>query len=391
MKIASLIQKETKRQGKVVNLIASENYPSEAVRSALSSILSTKYAEGYPGRRYYQGNAITDEIESATQELALKVFGVSSKTWHVNVQPYSGSIANLAVYLGVLELGDTVVAMSLGEGGHLTHGHSVSATSKLFTFVHYGVNEKGFIDYDVVRELVKKEKPKLIVCGGSAYSRIVDVKKFRSIADEAGALLMVDMAHIAGLVAGKAHPSPFRYADVVTTTTHKTLRGPRGAMIFSKNISITKQNKEIVLSEAIDRAIFPGLQGGPQLHTIAAIGVALEEALKPSFQKYALQVIKNTKALALELDSLGLDIVSGGTDTHLFLVDMRSLGLNGAQAAEKLESKGIIVNKNAIPHDPQKPSAPSGIRIGTAAITTQGWRERDMKALAKRVKKALIS
>jgi glycine hydroxymethyltransferase len=311
--------------------------------------------------------------------LIYKIFKISPKKYGVNIQSYSGSIANLAVYLGVLNLGDRVLAMSLEHGGHLTHGHKVSWTGKLFKFEHYGVNRNGFIDYEEIAKLAKKFKPKLIVVGHSAYPRKLDFKKFRKIADSVGALLMADISHVAGLVVGGVHPSPFPYADIVTTTTQKTLRGPRGAIIISK--------KE--LSDNIEKAVFPGLQGGPHLHTIAAIGVVLEEALGPSFKQYARQVVKNAKVLASELKKLGFKIISNGTDNHLMLVDVTPLGLTGKEAGEKLEKAGIIVNKNMIPYDTRKPWDPSGIRLGTPAVTTLGMKEKEMKKIAKKIHKIL--
>ena len=377
--IKKLIQKEVKRQKKVINLIPSENYVSKNVLAALGSPLTNKYAEGKSHQRYYFGNKVIDEIEDEVKNLVYKVFKITSKKYGINVQPYSGSIANLAVYLGTLKPGDNILAMSLEHGGHLTHGHKVSWTGRLFNFEHYGVGRDGFIDYDEVLKLAQKSKPKLIVAGATAYSRKLDFKKFRQIADSVGALLMADISHISGLVAGGAHMSPFPYCDIITTTTHKTLRGPRGAIIISK--------KE--LSENIDKAIFPGLQGGPQLHTIAAIGVALEEALKPAFKSYTKQIVKNAKALTDELICLGFNVVSGGTDNHLMLVDVTPLGLTGKEAGERLEKVNIIVNKNMIPYDTRKPWDPSGIRLGTPAVTTQGMKEKDMVAIAKRIKKVL--
>ncbi len=377
--IKKLIEKEIKRQKKVINLIASENYVSKDVLAALGSPLTNKYAEGKSHQRYYYGNSVVDEVEDEVKRLALKVFKISDKKWGVNVQPYSGSIANLAAYLGALELGAKVLAMSLEHGGHLTHGHKVSFTGKLFKFSHYGVNKNGVIDYDEVSKIAKNSKPKLIVVGATAYPRKINFKKFKKIADSVGAILMADISHIAGLIAGGAHSSPFPYADIVTTTTQKTLRGPRGAIIFSR--------KE--LSGNIDKAVFPGLQGGPQLHTIAAMGVALEEALKSNFKKYTVQVVTNAKVLSEELDKLGFNIVSGGTDNHLILVDVTPLGITGKEAGERLEKAGIIVNKNMIPYDPHKPWDPSGIRLGTAAVTTQGMKEKDMIRIAAKIKKVL--
>ena len=377
--IKKLIQKEVRRQNKVINLIPSENYVSKDVLAALGSPLTNKYAEGQPNKRYYFGNSFVDEIENKTKELVYRAFKINPKSYGVNVQPYSGSIANMAVYLASVKVGDRILAMSLEHGGHLTHGHHVSWTGKLFKFEHYGVGHDGWLDYGEIEKIAKEFKPSLIVCGATAYPRQLDFKKFRNIADSVGALLMADISHIAGLVVGGAHLSPFPYADIVTTTTQKTLRGPRGAIVVSK--------KE--LSEAIDKAVFPGLQGGPQIHTIAAMGVALGEALKPSFKKYAKQVVDNAKKLSEELGRLGFKIISGGTDNHLLLVDVTLLGLTGSEAGSKLEKAGIIVNKNMIPFDTRKPWDPSGIRLGTPAVTTQGMKEGDMTKIARRIKEVL--
>ena len=372
-KIQTLIKKEERRQRQTISLIPSENFVSKEVRSALGSVLSNKYAEGKSRQRYYFGNRVMDEIEDRTKGLALKVFRVSGKDWSVNVQPYSGSIANLAVYLGLLEPGDKILAMSLEHGGHLTHGHKVSWTGKLFSFHHYGVERNGRLDYKKIAALAKKIKPKLIVCGATAYSRTLDFKEFGRIAKSVKAILMADMAHIAGLVAGGIHPSPFKYADVVTTTTHKTLRGPRGAIIFSR--------KEF--SDSIDRAVFPGLQGGPHLNIIGAIGICLEEAIKPEFKKYARQIVENSKTLSLELKKRKYSLVTGGTDNHLCLVDVTPLGLTGKKAGELLEQAGIVVNKNMIPFDARTPFDPSGIRLGTPSVTTRGMKEKEMKIIAR--------
>lgn len=380
IQVSKLIQKEAKRQKSVTNLIASENYVSDAVREALGSVFTNKYAEGYPGRRYYGGNAVVDEIENLARERALKLFKLSPRKWAVNVQPYSGSPANLAVYMALVPLHEKIMGMRLDMGGHLTHGHKVSAAGKIWQQVPYGVNkETEQLDFKELEEIAKKEKPKLIVAGFTAYPRSIDWKAFRRVADLCGAILMVDMSHIAGLVAGGAHPSPFPYADVVTTTTHKTLRGPRSAMIFSRT--------EHAL--AIDKAVFPGLQGGPHVNQIAGISTVLYEAMQPEFKKYAAQIVKNARVLAEELAKKGWRIISGGTDTHLLLVDTWARGVGGAQASDALEKHGIIVNKNAIPFDERKPMDPSGIRIGTAAVTTQGAKEKDMKKIAKRIHEIL--
>jgi len=379
--IGKLIKEEKKRQKSVINLIASENYVSRDVLDALGSELTNKYAEGYPGHRYYGGNEISDKVENLCKTRALKLFKLSPPRWHVNVQALSGSPANLAVYLALVPPGGTIMGMSLTEGGHLTHGHKVSATGKFWKAVQYGVNPKTEkIDYEAVERLAKKEKPNIIVAGFTAYPRVVDFKKFRKIADACDAYLMVDLSHTAGLVAGGVCPSPFPYADVVTTTTHKTLRGPRSALIFSRI-----DDRE--LHKKIDKAIFPGLQGGPHLNQIAAIAVALKEAAAPAFRAYARQVIKNTKALADELSGVGWRIVSGGTDTHLALVDtwMNGKGIPGKEASDRLERSGIIVNKNTIPGERRSPVDPSGIRIGTAAETTRGKKEKNMKTIARKI------
>jgi glycine hydroxymethyltransferase len=385
--IENLIKEEAKRQKKVINLIASENIVSKDVEKALGSVLTNKYAEGYPGKRYYGGQTYADKIEILCQKRALKLFGLSDKKWNVNVQPLSGSPANLAVYLGLVPLGEKIMGMSLDNGGHLTHGHKVSATGKIWKQVAYGVDPKTeVLDYEALKKIARKEKPKLIVTGYTAYPRKVDFKKMREVADECGAILMVDMSHFGGLVAGKAYSSPFKYADVVTTTVHKTLRGPRSAMIFS-------QNDERKFGTKIDKAIFPGLQGGPHMNQIAAVAVALQEASQPVFKIYAKQVVKNADTLAKELKKLGWRIVSGGTDTHLILVDtwMDGKGISGTIAEEKLEASGIIVNKNTIPGETRSPFDPSGIRLGTAAETTRGKSEKDMIVIAKRIDKALRS
>ncbi len=379
--IAKLIKQEAKRQKSVVNLIASENYVSKEVLEALGSELTNKYAEGYSAHRYYGGNSISDKVENLAKKRALKLFGLSPKKWAINVQALSGSPANLATLLALAPLGSKIMGMSLDHGGHLTHGHKVSATGKLWKQIAYGVDSKTeTLDYKVLKKLASKEKPAVIIAGFTAYPRKIDFKKFREIADVSGAYLMVDMSHIAGLVAGKVYPSPFAYADVVTTTTHKTLRGPRSALIFS-------QIDERDLPKKIDRAVFPGLQGGPHLNQIAAVAVALKEANNPAFKKYSKQVIQNTATLANELKRLGWRIVSGGTDSHLILVDtwMTGKGISGKEAGERLEKAGIIVNKNTIPADTRSPVDPSGIRLGTAAETTRGRKERDMIKIARKI------
>mgnify|MGYP003393516224 CR=1 FL=1 len=390
--IQKLIEKETKRQKKVINLIPSENYVSKDVLEALGSIFDNKYSEGYPHKRYYGGNPVTDELEILCQKRARKAFGLSEKLWHVNVQPHSGSPANLAVYLGLVPLGGKIMGMTLTAGGHLTHGQKVSLTGKAWSQVSYGVDPKTeMLDYKALKTLAKKEKPNLIVAGFTAYPRMVDFKKFREIVDSIvhpersrRTLLMVDMSHFAGLVAGGAYNSPFKYADVVTTTTHKTLRGPRSAIIFSRK---DKKIGDKDISTLIDKAIFPGLQGGPHMSQIAAVAVALKEASTPAFKKYAKQVVKNSRALAGELSKLGWRIVSGGTDSNLLLVDtwMDGKGIPGKEAEAKLEKAGIIVNKNTIPGEMRSPFDPSGIRLGPPAETTRGKKEEDMIKIARKI------
>ena len=385
--LKKLLAAEQKRQKSVINLIASENYVSKDVLEALGSGLTNKYAEGYPGKRYYGGNEIVDKIETLTQNRALKLFGLSSKTgtinWAVNVQPLSGSPANFAVYTALLPKDGTgtIMGMSLDNGGHLTHGHKASATGKFFKQVAFGVDPKTeVIDYAALKLQAIAEKPHIIVAGFTAYPRKVDWQKFREIADASGALLMVDMSHVAGLIAGRAYPSPFPFADIVTTTTHKSLRGPRSAMIFSKV-------DDRGIPSKIDKAVFPGLQGGPHLNQIAAIAVALQEAMSPKFKAYAKQVMKNAKTLATELQKKGWRIVSGGTDSHMVLVDvwMNGKGISGSEASDRLEKAGIIVNKNTIPGETRSAFDPSGIRLGTCAETTRGKKEKDFKKIAEKI------
>lgn len=374
-KVGAILAAEKKRQKSVINLIASENYVSRDVMTALGSELTNKYAEGYSELRYYGGNKYVDQLELLTKTRAFKLFGLDPKEWAVNVQALSGSPANLAVYAAIVPLGGKIMGMSLDHGGHLTHGHGASVTGKWWKQVPYGV-EKGseLLDYEAVRAIALREKPDLIVAGYTAYSRIVDWAKFRAIADEIGAHLHVDLSHIAGLVAGGTYPSPFPFADTVMTTVHKTLRGPRSALIYSRGHETGTK---------VDKAVFPGIQGGPHMNQVAAVAVALGEAASPPFKKYAKQVVRNAKALAGELSRLGWRIVSGGTDTHLFLVDVSEVGGKAASAA--LERADIIVNKNTIPFDTRKPVDPSGIRIGTAAETTRGKNERDMVVIAGRI------
>lgn len=376
--IEQLISDEKKRQKKIINLIASENYVSDDVLKALGSPLTNKYAEGYPEARYYGGNEVVDKIESLCQKRALKAFKLSEKDWSVNVQPLSGSPANLAVYLALVPMSGKIMGMNLSDGGHLTHGHKVSATGKFWQQIPFGVDpQTEVLDYEMVREIAQKEKPALIVAGFTAYPRKIDWQKFRDIADAVGAILMVDMSHIAGLIAGGVYTSPFPYADIVTTTIHKTLRGPRSAMIFSR----------LEYSTKIDKAVFPGLQGGPHINQIAGTAVALREAMGTDFKIYVKQVVKNAQILAKELKSLGWRLVTGGTDSHLILVDtwMNGSGISGGMASKKLEQAGIIVNKNTIPGDKRSPTDPSGIRLGTAGVTTLGKKEKDMIKIAHKI------
>lgn len=394
--IRDLINAEKKRQKKVINLIASENYVSNDVLAALGSELTNKYSEGYPGKRYYGGNEIVDQVELLAQDRALKLFNVSSKKWAVNVQPLSGSPANMAVYVALLPTDGTgkVMGMALDNGGHLTHGHKASATGKFFKQISYGVDPKTeVIDYDAVKKQALKEKPHIIVAGFTAYPRKVDWKKFREIADACGAYLMVDMSHIAGLIAGRVYTSPFSYADVVTTTTHKSLRGPRSAMIFSKRDKTVKsaKGKEQSISDLIDKAVFPGLQGGPHNNQIAAIAVALYEADTEEFKEYARQVVLNARVLSEELKNRGWKIISGGTDSHMVLVDtwMDGKGISGSEASDRLEKVGIIVNKNTIPGETRSAFDPSGIRLGTCAETTRGKDENDFIKIAEKIDQVL--
>jgi glycine hydroxymethyltransferase len=375
-KIYSLILKELCRQRESIRLIPSENYVSKAVLEATGSILTNKYSEGYPKKRYYEGQEFIDQIEEEACRRACALFGSD----HANVQPYSGSPANLEVYFALLKPGEKIMGMSLPHGGHLTHGWKVSATSKFFTSAQYTLNPKTkLLDYDEILKLAKKEKPKIIVAGATAYPRQIDFTKFREIADEVGAYFLADIAHIAGLIVAGFHQSPIPLADVVTTTTHKTLRGPRGAMILCKEKYATK----------IDRAVFPGLQGGPHNNTTAAIAVALSEASQPDFKKYVGQIIKNAKVLAEELLRYGFDLVTGGTDNHLILVDMTNKGLSGKQASKALASANIECNCNTVPYDTRPPFDPSGIRLGTPAVTSRGMKEKEMKMIAFWINKVI--
>ncbi len=412
IQISKLIKAEKERQKKVINLIASENVVSKDVLEALGSEFTNKYAEGYPGKRYYGGQTYTDKIEILAQERALKLFGLSKDKWHVNVQPLSGSPANLAVYVGLLPSDGTgkIMGMSLSHGGHLTHGHKVSATGKFWKQIPYGVDPKTeVINYDEIKKLAIVEKPNIIVCGFTAYPRTVDFKKFKEIAysvvlaDGTHPILMCDMSHFAGLVAGKQYPSPFEYADVVTTTVHKTLRGPRSALIFVRKDKVVKDKKtgkEQSFADLIDKAVFPGLQGGPHMNQIAAVAVALKEADTSAFKKYAVQVKKNASALAKELARLGWYVVSAGTDSHLVLVDVWMFGvknekgagaITGSEASDLLEKAGIIVNKNTIPGETRSAFDPSGIRLGSAAETTRGKKEKDFVLIAQKIDKVLRS
>ncbi|MEK7560497.1 MAG: serine hydroxymethyltransferase [Patescibacteria group bacterium] len=386
--ITRLIAAETKRQQETIDLIASENIASHAVREALGSPLANKYSEGYPQKRYYAGNAVIDDIERLAQERARQAFGLSDD-WHVNVQPLSGSPANMAVYFGLLNPGDTILAMGLQFGGHLTHGSPVNFSGRIFRATHYGLTKDGRIDYDEVRAQAIGEKPNLIVAGATAYPRIIDFKKFGEIAREVGSYLMVDMAHIAGLVAGGAHPSPFPHADTVTTTTHKTLRGPRGAIIFAKKTSDAAKKRGVDIAAAIDKSVFPGLQGGPHDNQTAAIAVALNEAMRPAFKKYAQQIVRNARALGETLAKRGVTLVSGGTENHLLLIDLTNLGILGREAQNTLEDVGLIVNRNAIPFDSRPPFNPSGLRIGTPSVTTRGMKEKDMLLIGECIYRAL--
>ncbi|HEY8393355.1 MAG TPA: serine hydroxymethyltransferase [Thermaerobacter sp.] len=370
------IRQEHRRQVETLELIASENFTSAAVLEAMGSVLTNKYAEGYPGRRYYGGCEFVDQVEELARQRACALFGAE----HANVQPHSGAQANMAVYFATLEPGDTILGMNLAHGGHLTHGSPVNFSGRLYRVVAYGVDrETERIDYDEVARLARQHRPKLIVVGASAYPRVIDFARFRAIADEVGAKVMVDMAHIAGLIAGGVHPNPVPYAEFVTSTTHKTLRGPRGGFVLCRASE----------AKALDKAVFPGMQGGPLMHVIAAKAVCFHEAAQPAFREYARQVVANARALAETLAAEGLRLVSGGTDNHLMLVDLRPLGVTGREAEQVLERVGITVNKNAIPFDPQPPMVTSGIRLGTPALTTRGMREGEMREIGRLIAAAL--
>ncbi|MBP8303052.1 MAG: serine hydroxymethyltransferase [Phycisphaerae bacterium] len=372
--IYQLVKEEEDRQAASVRLIPSENYVSRAVMEASSSCLTNKYAEGYPGKRYYEGQQVTDQVETLARERAKGLFKVD----HANVQPYSGSVANMAAYAALIQPGDTIMGMSLAHGGHLTHGWKVSMTSKFFKSVSYTLDPAtGRIDYDLVERMAKEHRPNVIVCGATAYPRIIDFEAFGRIAKEVGAFLVADIAHIAGLVAAGVHPSPVPFADVVSTTTHKTLRGPRGGMLLCR----------ADLAAKVDRAVFPGLQGGPHMHTITAIAVALGEAATPQFVRYAGQIVKNAKAMAEKLLEYGFDLVSGGTENHLILIDLRSKGIRGKPFAKALDRARIVTNYNTIPNDPSPPMDPSGLRLGTPAITTRGMKEEQARQIAGLIRK----
>ena len=369
--IADAIQAENDRQNSHIELIASENVVSKAVLAAMGSQLTNKYAEGSPGKRYYGGCECVDVVENIARDRAKELFHCD----YVNVQPHSGAQANMAVFFAIMNPGDTFMGMALDQGGHLSHGSPVNMSGKYFNVVPYGVNEDGVIDYDNVRKIALECKPKLIVCGASAYARIIDFKKFREIADEVGAVLMADIAHIAGLVATGLHPSPFPYVDVATTTTHKTLRGPRGGMIMATAEANEKFN--------FNKAVFPGIQGGPLMHVIAGKAVAFKEALQPSFKEYQQQILKNCQTLATELQKRGFKLVSGGTDNHLMLVDLTNMNITGKECEKLLDSANITCNKNTIPNDPASPFVTSGVRLGTAAVTSRGFKEEDMVVVAE--------
>ena len=375
-KVYKAIQGELKRQQEGMEMIASENYVSKAVLEALGSVFTNKYSEGYPGRRYYGGQDYTDVVENLAIERAKKIFGAE----HVNVQPLSGCPANMIVYSALLQPGDTVLGMDLSHGGHLSHGHPVTLAAKIYRFVRYKTDASGKIDYDQLEKMALQEKPKIILAGFSAYTRQLDYQKFKDIGEKVGAITMFDIAHIAGLIAGKAIPNPVPYFDIVTTTTHKTLRGPRGGMIMCKE----------KFAQAIDKALFPGFQGGPHMNNIAALAVALGEAQRPSFKSYAKQIIKNAKVLEQELKKYGFKLAFGGTDNHMVLVDVfGSKGLSGKEAEKALDKIGITVNKNMIPDDPRKPMDPSGVRIGVPAITTRGMKEKEVKIIAGWINQAI--
>ncbi|MFA4930673.1 MAG: serine hydroxymethyltransferase [Patescibacteria group bacterium] len=378
-KYQEFIDQEINRQNNTIGLIASENFVSPDVARAMGSVFTNKYAEGYVAKRYYAGNQVVDDVEEWAQELALQIFGLSGDDWRANVQPYSGSPANMAIYLALLEVGDKIMSLKLSHGGHLTHGHRVSFSGKLFNFVHYEVNKQGWLDYDQIEELARQEKPKMIVAGATAYPRQIDFARFRQIADSVGAYLMTDISHIAGLIVAGVHPSCFPYADVVMTTTHKTLRGPRGAIILSRKKYAKK----------IDSAVFPGLQGGPHENIILAKAVAFAEARQPEFITYQQAVVSNAQVLSKALMEAGYNLVSGGTDNHLLLLDLSQKKAGAKQYELVLEENGIVVNKNTIPYDQRSPFDPSGLRLGTPAVTTRGMRSNEMKKIAQYITLAI--
>ncbi len=386
-----MIRGEVKRQSETLDLIPSENYVSPEILKILGSPLSNKYSEGYPGKRYYPGNHYYDEMELLAQKRGLELFGLNGRDWGINVQPYSGSPANLAIYAALMEFGDTLMGLRLSAGGHLTHGHKVNFSGRAYKVVHYGVNEKtGLLDYEEIMRLAKANKPKVIVSGLTAYPRKIDFKKFGAIAKTVGAYHVADISHIAGLIAAGLHPDPFPYSDVVMATTHKTLRGPRGAVIFSKKISLLHTtDAKLLISDAIDRAVFPGMQGGPHNNSTAAKARMFFEALRPDFRKYQKQIVKNSSALATALKENGFTLVTGGTDNHLMLIDLKSVGLDGLTAGKILEKNMITANRNSIPGD-ASPFKPSGIRIGTPAITTRGMKEKEMAVIAKLIRDCLL-
>lgn len=394
----SLIEKETKRQKESINLIASENYVSPEILKVLGSPLTNKYSEGYPGRRYYPGNQYYDEIEKLAQDRALKSFKLQASSWSVNVQPYSGSPANLAIYAGLMRPGEVLMGMKLASGGHLTHGHKVSATGQFYQSVQYGIDEKtGLLDYKEIEKLAKEHKPKVIVSGLTAYPRTIDFEMFGKIAKSVGAYHVADISHIAGLVLAGLHPSPFPYSDAVMTTTHKTLRGPRGAVIFARKSPVTSHQLRVsgdrslvTIADAIDKAVFPGLQGGPHNNITAAKALMFFESMQVGFKSYQKQILKNAKSLAENLIKLGLNLVTNGTDNHLMLIDLRNFNLDGKTAEKLLEVNNVTANRNSIPGD-LKPLNPSGLRLGTPAVTTRGMKEMEMKKIAELIHRALIA
>lgn len=378
--IFKLIEAEEKRQKYGLELIPSENYASSAVLEAMGSVLTNKYSEGYPRKRYYGGQEYIDQVEELAIDRGLKVFGLSPKKWHLNVQPYSGSPANIAAYFALADFGDPMMGMNLSMGGHLTHGHSVNFSGRAYNFIQYGVRKTDhLLDYDEVFATAKKVNPKIIVSGATAYPRIIDFKKFGEIAKAVGAVHMADISHIAGLIIAGVHPSPFAHAQVVTTTTHKTLRGPRSAVIYCR----------VEYAKAIDKAVFPGLQGGPHEHTIAAKAVAFAEAMEPAFKNYGRQVVKNAKTLASELKKRGYNLISGGTDNHLILIDLTNKGITGKEAQNILDSVGITLNKNTVPFEKRSPFDPSGVRLGTPALTSRGMKQMQMRLIARLIDETL--